>query len=343
MHHPNLLLATKNRKAFELVASGLNRLEAFKNAKNWEEVRSAATDLDKAVTLDPAYTAARYYAGIADDLAGRAADGAKVLAPLLNQSLDPKFIGYVRYALAMAEYHQYHSANLARAAEILADLLAAAPEYLLETSAYALLSQVRAMQEISKGRAAAASAQQPVDAILPSWKQSQVAAKHAIALLNEPQAKELDSQLCSQLRAMADNALGMSEMYLSDYDEAERSKRLESALKHLLDAERTMPNDWANTCDLGSVHLRFGYANDDPAEFDEARRYLQHVLDELRPDYGFAFYEIGRTYRIQGQFKEALAWFERAEKVPKEYRDVSNDTLEEQMKLAHTHSKHYPP
>lgn len=343
MQHPQILLSTENLKAFEHVTSGLKHLETYAKTKEWGDVSTAASDLDAAVEMDPGYTAARYYAGIADDLAGRAADGAKRLAPLLSQSLDPKFLGYVRYALAMAEYHQYHSANLKRAAEILTDLLAAPPNNTLEISGYALLAQVRAMQEISKGIVAKAAAESPADAILPNWQQSQEAANRALDLLKQPEATTLDPQFHRQLQAMSENALGMSEMYRSDYDETEKPKRLAAALKHLEDAERDMPGDWANTCDLGSVHMRFGIANNEGAEFDEARRYLQHVLDVLRPKYGFAMYEIGRTYRVQGRFKEALEWFTRAKGVPEIYRDVSDDTLEKQVDLAKNGSTGFPP
>ncbi|HEY0395444.1 MAG TPA: tetratricopeptide repeat protein [Candidatus Elarobacter sp.] len=354
MQHPQLLLSTENRQAFERVSSGLKHLEAYKESKDWSAVTKAASDLDQAVTMDPGYTAARYYAGIADDLAGRAADGADVLAPLLTQPLDEKFLNYIRYALALAEYHQYHAANLAKAAQILSELLTQAPDYILKTSTHALLAQVHAMQEVSRPSLQSAEATAthawmpltlapaPLEEVVSMATKSKEAANTARDLLSGPQANALQPQLRAQLGAMLDNALGMSEMYRVDHDRTGALQRLKAALKHLEAADRASPNDWANTCDLGSVHMRFGIVTGNEHEFDEARRWLQHVVKKLRPEYGFALYEIGRTYRLQGNFADAVLWFDRALAVAQRYRDVSDKRVQREISLARESKTDYP-
>jgi len=89
-------------------------------------------------------------------------------------------------------------------------------------------------------------------------------------------------------------------------------------------ADHLNPADWAVQCDLGSTWMRLGYWRKTATDFSLARAHLTRVISDLRPDYGFALYEIGRIWRLQGNFDQATTFFDKAFAVPAEYRDVSN-------------------
>jgi len=117
---------------------------------------------------------------------------------------------------------------------------------------------------------------------------------------------------------------------------------LEEALRCLAAADGQNPNDWAIQCDLGSSRMRLAYWRGDESEFPRARKHLELVIDQLRPEYGFALYEIGRVCRLQGRFEEAAAFFDRARAIPYDYRDVSDRRLEFEKTRAAGRNRDYP-
>ena len=88
--------------------------------------------------------------------------------------------------------------------------------------------------------------------------------------------------------------------------------------------------------------MRLAYWANNAAEFDVARKYLTAVVDDLRPEYGFALYEIGRSYRLEKRFEDALKYFERAMKVPRWVREVGDTRIQGQIDLAKDQSAVYP-
>ena len=148
-----------------------------------------------------------------------------------------------------------------------------------------------------------------------------------------------------EVKAIAHNALGMAKMYYTDYflDRPEQKiSELRKALNHLEKSEELFPRDWANYCDIGSCHMRLGYWGDDSSELDIARRYLTQVVDDLRPNYGFALYEIGRSYRIEGNFDQAASYFARAMAVPARDREVGDYRVNREIDLAKKKNSFYP-
>src|SRR5262249_34840328 len=70
-----------------------------------------------------------------------------------------------------------------------------------------------------------------------------------------------NGMMWKKIAATAENAAGMAHMYLSDYqvpNKQDDKTLLHLALSELNKADELLPNDWANTSDLGSVHLRLG-------------------------------------------------------------------------------------
>src|SRR5262249_17536380 len=90
----------------------------------------------------------------------------------------------------------------------------------------------------------------------------------------------------ARIVATYENANGMANMYLTDHIQREvlsRQQHLAAALKSLTEADRELANDWANTCDLGSVNLRLAVLARDsqkPAEEIDSnfRAGTQHLL-----------------------------------------------------------------
>jgi tetratricopeptide (TPR) repeat protein len=149
-----------------------------------------------------------------------------------------------------------------------------------------------------------------------------------------------------RLVATYENANGMSNMYLTDYvvrEAQQRRSHLDTALKSLDNADKELPRDWANTCDMGSVHLRLAVLARETdivdtakieSHFAAAKERLTHVINELRPEYGFALFELGILHRVWGKWTEAFGFMQRALQVPKQYRDVSdNDVAAEQARI----------
>ena len=147
-----------------------------------------------------------------------------------------------------------------------------------------------------------------------------------------------------QARALAHNALGRAEMYHTDFfgQREEKVEHLATALTHLQHAQRAYDNDWAFTGDLGSCHMRLGHWRRAVNEYELARRQLTIVLEKQRPEWGFALFEMGRVYRLEGNLSDALRYLKRAEQVVLKDRDVSDDRVRREINLTNEKSKHYP-
>jgi tetratricopeptide (TPR) repeat protein len=70
------------------------------------------------------------------------------------------------------------------------------------------------------------------------------------------------------------------------------------------------------------------------AEFAKARGYLKDVVDRVRPDYGFALYELGRVCRVASDFAAARDWFERALQIPEDERNISAKSVRAEIDKA---------
>ena len=122
---------------------------------------------------------------------------------------------------------------------------------------------------------------------------------------------------------------------------------METALKALNAAEQKLSADWANTSDLGSVHLRLGVLerreNRNPnTEFEQAEKYLKKVVMKLRPGYGFALHELGRLNRVWGRWDLAIEYFDRALAVPERYRNIADAGVQEEKVRAQQGDNSYP-
>jgi tetratricopeptide (TPR) repeat protein len=348
-----LQLETKSREAFELVTDALELVDEYQDSRDVEKLKHATEKLASARERDPNYFRAQYYDAIVDDLAGRSKEAVKKLSVLAAQP--SPLINEVRYNLGLAEYHEYNHEALERAIEQFSIVLKNVSSPALRLRSKAGLAQAYAMHMIPK---------KPDEADITAIERYKTLALDcASAVLRDLRKQryrwlylrkpDLDSKVASEIGWTAHNAKGMALMYFADYlprrpDESatemsgRRLATLQSSLTELSEAEHCKAGDWANRCDMGSVNMRIGYFNNDKRYFHTALDLLRSVVDRLRPDYGFAIYEMGRTYRLMGQFDQAALNFEAALQIPISQRDVSDRRLNIELERARKKDATFP-
>ncbi len=330
MRKDDLAFDTESRKAFEEFTAALKFLEEYKTSKNRDQLESAELKLSAAITEDSDYLAPKYFLAILEDLKGRPKDAVEKLSELYPQlsEVNRRVRNEARYNLAVAHYHRYSHEHLESAAQEVESLLREVKVPILLAAAHALLAQIHAMWEIPK-------VPEPVDDAERSrmcrhfeeaQKEVGEALKHANPRVRLWNLFRIQRPERREIVATAHNAMGMAIMYHTDYFEPTETKvkLLKKALKNLEKSESLHPDDWANWCDLGSCQMRIAVHSQERRRFKEGRRYLKRVIEDLRSNYGFALYEVGRSYRYEGRFEEAIKWFDRALEVPVEYRDVGD-------------------
>ena len=337
---------TLNKKAFDLFIEARKSIDSYRRSHDIPSLEYANSRLQEALRIDPTYVRARYYNGIVLDMVGRAKDAIDEFENVLHAS--PPFIDEVHYNLGVAYYHRYSQKYLAKAVEHFSKVIDGSKGgSALELLARACLAQTYAMMMIP-------SSFEEVDRPLINTRFDLCAtefnkvSRHLLwaRMFGSP---KVDQRTIKEIRWASHNARGMSFMYFSDYfgAKADRIKNLDKALSDLQMADASSPKNWANYCDLGSAHMRIGYwlgkENGRAQEhFRSALDYLSEVVNSLRPNYGFALYEIGRVYRLMGNFEESIEFFDKALQVEGDYRDVSDQRINQERSLAQERSFAYP-
>jgi tetratricopeptide (TPR) repeat protein len=332
----NMHTETNNRRAFELVTEALIEIDQYKQSKEPSQLKVAKHKLERAQAEDPSYMRALYYNAMVNDLIGQAADAIDQFKKILEQH--PPFMEEVRYNLAVACYHRYSREYLDEAAKHFQEVIDNTHDQItLNLLAHVGLAQTYAMRMIQPN---------PLE---PDNEEVQlyfnkVNDQYDLVIEKLENIEGVDDETANEIRWAAHNARGMSLMYHSDYCGSlkDRQSRLMEALVELQKADNYSPHNWANYCDLGSANMRLGYWLDSQANFNEAINRLKYVVSSLRPNYGFALYEIGRTYRLMGNFKEAIRYFDEALKIEYKYRDVSDRRIQLEKDRAEMESKEYP-
>lgn len=298
------------------------------------DIERAAQCITTALQLDNDYGLAIYYKGVVSDLMGKPADAPAYFNRLLKECESKGLEMEAVFNLGVVYYHRYSHRYLEQAHAYFSDVLTRATDDGLKCQAKAHLAQTHAMW------------MRPSHAQLPDKRQDvpQQVRDHI----------ERHFQLCRQIveelrnagittpRTVAtfENANGMANMYYTDHvarGAQARALYLSAARDSLDKANSQLPNDWANTCDLGSLQLRLGVLARDSGEANEcedcfaiATGHLTRVADELRPGYGFALYELGIVHRVWRKWNESDGYLSRAMAVPEDYRDISDSQVAEQ-------------
>lgn len=326
---------TNNREALSLVSDAIWELNRYKQSKELTQLISANEKLEKAIALDPKYMRALFYGAMANDLVGKAKNAVEKLEKLLREDLLSR--DEVEYNLAVAYYHRYSHRWLKIADEHFEAVINKTGNPTLKLLAHAGLAQTHAMWIIQP------NPEQPdEDEALEHFERSE--AEYNLVMKELDELDDLDEGTANEIKWTTSNARGMSLMYYTDYfnNRDKKIEKLEMALEKLEEADRYSPKNWANYCDLGSAHMRLGYWQEQKSEFDNALKYLEEVVVSLRPNYGFALYEIGRVYRLMGEFEKAIEYFDKSREIESDYRDLSDGTLDREKARAKEESKKFP-
>lgn len=346
---------TPNARAFELVGDALVALDGFQQSKELQQLEKATSHLQEALKEDPKYLRAIYYMGVAEDLIGKPKDAVEKFREVLNglESVSlvqtPAFPIEVQYNLGTAYYHCYSQEELDKAAEhfTLVTNRTEDKEKTIRNLAYASLAQTYAQRMIHRINANyyADKAEEEAKKALNDIRTNLICKfPNFFSFIS---FKPIERETFW----IAYNARGLAAMYrsddFSDFNKGTRSyeekmKDLEQAENYFKTALRYSPNNWAIYCNLGSTHMRRGYWMKQEQgkslpfsdEFDKARKSLLDVTERIKPNYGFALYEIGRTYRLQGEWSEAINRFEQALDIEESSRNVSTKRVERELSLA---------
>jgi tetratricopeptide (TPR) repeat protein len=343
---------TPIRAAFELLTVALEDIREFQKSGDRKSLRSASSSLAQALEKDPDYLGAVFYSGIVSDLEGKPAEAPEFFKRVIDSKLSAAVTAEATYNIGVANYHQYSQDKVRNAAAYFRDVIATAEDASLKLLARANLAQAHAMsmlpsfsqlQSLDEGKSVTDVYPDLPNAYEEAGKEARICLTNLRLHAEFPQGKR------RSIEAMAQNALGMREMYAGDLMDTDQSRRVERAhlAMSLFESAMTgMAKDWANTCDLASANMRLAMwepdANKRKLHYQAAEDLLMKVSAELYPDYGFAFYEMGRLRRTNGFFEESLELYNRALNIPQAERAVGNPRLEREIKLARAKSTKFP-
>ncbi|SRR5258708_8286489 len=326
---------TKHWGAFHLATEALRDIDRFvrSSAKDLRVLEQAKTKLQGAVQQDPEFNRARYYAAVVDDMLGNSTDAVRELEDLLARN--PTFKDEAEYNLAVSYYHRYYREHMVEAVRLFQKVIGESPDVVLKYMARAGLVRSFSMMVLhSIGGSDEPGAAEFFEKVKTE----------SGALLEELASDtSVDKRTKQEITWRVLNGRGVGFMFASDVqrDPANRRRQLQEALKDFREADDRSPDNWEIVCNLGSVHMRLGYTHktqgsegDAKKEFERARRYIRDVIDRIRPNYGFALYEMGRIYRVEGEFTEALRWFDKAKMIPEKDRNVRDQTIAKQIERA---------
>jgi tetratricopeptide (TPR) repeat protein len=340
-----LSLTTSNRQASESLTDGLRAIARYYEHRQIGDIEKASDCIDAALERDGDYGLAIYYKGVVLDLIGRPADAPQYFERILSESDEPKLRMETLFNLGVVYYHRYSQEFLQGAKSYFDRVIEDTEDEQLKHLATAHLAQTHAMW-MRPSHAQLPDKRKPISQDLDLFINEHFnECQCNVGRLREVENKE------PRVEATYQNASGMANMYYTDHvarDIEPRRGHLEAARDALLAADALMPNDWANNCDIGSLELRLAVlARDtDGDAVDEhlsrARQRLWHVVERLRPGYGFALYELGIVHRVWAKWGEADSFLNAAAEVPIRYRDVDDEQVKEQRDRVKDRDPSYP-
>lgn len=338
---------TQHREASEALTAGLRDIERYYENRQIPELEAAMQHIDTAISKDGNYGPAIYYKGVVLDLIGQPADAPAFFERIRRDCKGDDLKLEATFNLGVVYYHQYSHSKLEIAEHHFKEVIERSAQQDLRQLAQAHLAQTYAMwMRPSQGQndqLIEGQRDQVIEHIKTKFQACQDIVKALKQALSRPDS----------VSASMHNADGMSKMYYTDHvvrDFKERRALLTEAKKALTETELFASRDWANNCDLGSVELRLGaLALEERGDqksadrhFSEAKKRLFQVIDDLRPEYGFALYELAILHRVWKKTGEALAYLQRAKRVPEKYRDVSDGSVDLEIARINKNDSAYP-
>ncbi|MEY2502893.1 MAG: hypothetical protein QOI07_3227 [Verrucomicrobiota bacterium] len=347
---------TASPAAFRQVARALREIDQYNESKEIAHLERAEAALTAARAEDDEYLDAIFYSGMVTDLLGRPADAGPYFQRILDVSGRDDLKIEAKFNLAVANYHRYSHRYLEVAEQLFLQVIEESADAGLRNLARANLAQTYAMwsrpsfPQLQAHNRGGAEMHAVHEHIRIMFEKSIHHVDEVRRELESSIASSLSPEMRAKIAATADNAAGMANMYLFDYPVPGKpgdEELLKQAVANLNSAEQKLPGDSANTCDMASAHLRWGVlqmrnGGNAQKEFTLAEQYLIQVLTKLRPAYGFAFYELGRLYRIWNRWDFAIAQFDRAAAIPDNYRDIDAKAVQAEKERAASHDSSYP-
>ncbi|MEY8780310.1 hypothetical protein AB9K32_07770 [Allomuricauda sp. XS_ASV26] len=341
---------TENFQAFELYSLGLDTFRIYLGNKKQELLRDALTKFDQSVDLDPKFFLPRYYQAVVKDLMGDYEEASEVLESL-KDTAPSDFKDLVFYSLAIALYHYYNPAKIEESIEIFESVKSRNPYVNLLARAGKIQSMAVHMMLSYREKSKAKKAIKDKKDIIKEGKEilKKLTALNWFSLKGRKQDTITHQK---EIRWITYNAMGLAFMYVSDtvryQDKLEKNKsipenylkELKKAREYFEKADKINSGHWAILSNKGSLNLRktaleYYYEKDElwGTTLKETIIDFEKVL-EVRPDYDFAYYELGKVNRMTERWEEAINHFNQALEVQEKGNvNVPKSSIERQIKL----------
>jgi tetratricopeptide (TPR) repeat protein len=346
-----LNVRSKSPEANAHLSLGLDNILRFRERPdNMAVLNEAERDLAIALEQDPAFLPAMYYRAIVRQLKGENDLAISDLTSVIETK--SPFNAEARFNLGVALFNKNYREDLEEAeSEFQTVLKSKAISKQLRLQTLASLTEVYCRLMIQK------NPEQPhLEAVQENFRRVLQVEIHFRSGLYAEKTKE--EKLDPEIESRIENALGLGYMFAADYcssiappegSEIPRATLLREARERFERADTFSPDNWAILCNLGSIWMRFCYwistrARKDTAHesTERSEHFLMRVIDKVRPNYGFALYELGRLHRINGDFAVAEEWFGRAAAIHEPKRNVSESSLNREIQRARNHSTVFP-
>lgn len=327
---------TNNWEAFALFNMALNKIENYKQNRDFNELEDAKKKLDATIGKDPTFTLAFYHLAILYDLMGEHEEAVENLLKLLKSEYRLDAL----YALGVAYFHQYtykvgmYDKAIYYFKQLLDELkkkrAKSIRDLTFEILSHAGLANVYAHLTIKKPMENEMNfnkeAEKYFDLTLKECENAEI-------LLKKKKLKEPET--INDIHWLILNANGVALMYKG------KRENNKSYIQEAIERFSSALNFSTNTNLLSNLGTAYIFLFDLLKETSraQAEEYLSKAIDYfenkvlmMRPHYDFAYYRLARSYRKRGDFSNALKFIELAEKYRSEV-SLSNINEEKQKIL----------
>jgi predicted RNA-binding protein with RPS1 domain len=325
--------ASSNWRATARFTEGFKKLRTFQGSLDRHLLDEAEKLLLEAVAMDPAYEAARFHLGVAQELEGRHEDAARQFEELL--AVDAKPQTELLYNAGLSCFHQYRDEAYTKAEDYLLRAAVTAEKAsgedptgqthrAMAVLAQAVLAQVYSHRAILRE----GEKSEQFKSIAEGYYQKALGtADEALKAFDSSQTviERLDPEFKNDIGWGIHNALGHAKMYAArrSEDPAEKDRLFQAALAEFKEALKFYPNNIRVLSNIGSAKLFGAQGQTDPRRrselLAEAEREFERVL-ALQPDYDFAFCRLAQIEVERRNFEAARKYAELAEKHPSEMK-----------------------
>lgn len=341
---------TENFQAFELYSLGLDTFRIYLSNKKEEILKDALSKFGQSFELDPQFFLPRYYQAVVKDLMGDYREASKVLESL-KKTAPSDFKDLVSYSWAISLYHYYDPLKIEESIKIFDSVESRNSSIKLLARAGKIQSMAVRMMLSYRNKTDVGKAIEDKNKII---QEGETILKN-LSSPNRFSLKRSKQDLLThkkEIQWITYNAMGLAFMYVSDTvrypDKLQKGKSIpENYLDELLkareyfeEANKINPRHWAILSNFGSLNLRITvleYYYENVEKWGETLNRTIADFDEvlkIRPNYDFAYYEMGKVNRMTKRFDEAQGNFKKALEAQQEGNmNVPTSKIEKQIAL----------